>query len=793
MNGFVKRLPLQTKLLLIALVPIIFIAFLTVRLYNEKTKNLQLVESYLSRIEQSAAITRLIDELRTEKKLSFDFALQQTDLQTINAQRPSTDSALKHLSALQDGSLDSFTEYTFLASLDSIRILIDSNRYNTSQVVNFFASCIFRLNTLNRPPVINIDGLENAFDEMAIQRLLSEMVTYKSIITGNIYNILFNRKYVTEILLGTLGTYQVYESYEKELQIKAKGSFKEITDTIYSHPAFKQVDDYLQKVFSTFKVDSSFTYAQWNELCEQSLNHIRKIQLGLLSKVEDRVSAYHKEEQRSRTRTVVYLIIISAVLLFLLSYILAVINKSLRQLKVAALKIAGGATGVEVRQYSNDAIGSLASSIKKVDAKNNELAIAAQQIGEGNFLVNVQPRSSEDVLGNAIVQMKEKLLHSTTELNNSREQFKQLADFMPQIVWTANTDGHVDYYNNKWYEITGMKVGYGDQSWIAVLHPDDVGPCLTTWYRSVETGKPYEIEYRFKDVGTNSYRWFLGRALPIRDESGKIIKWFGTATDIHDQKMQKEKLEELVAQRTTDLKRSNDDLQQFAHVASHDLKEPVRKIRTFSQRLGDEYGNLVPEKGRTYIDKLQASSERMSNMIDSILKYSVVNATEDKMEPVDLNLTMDGIVNDLELLIMQKDAKINYAALPTIKAIPALIYQLFYNLVANALKFSKENVPALITITCQTVTADELEDATELPRADKYIRIVLSDNGIGFNQEFAEKLFNVFSRLNPRDKYEGTGLGLALCKKIVHRHNGIIYAKGEEGVGSSFYIILPKK
>jgi light-regulated signal transduction histidine kinase (bacteriophytochrome) len=323
------------------------------------------------------------------------------------------------------------------------------------------------------------------------------------------------------------------------------------------------------------------------------------------------------------------------------------------------------------------------------------------------------------------------------------------------------------------------------------LHPEDVGTCLNTWYHSVETGEPYQIEYRFKDVRSGNYRWFLGRALPIRDEHNNIVKWFGTCTDIHDQKVQNEKLEETVAVRTMELSRSNEDLQQFAHVASHDLKEPLRKIRIFIDRFGIEYENLIPEKGKIYMQKVQASSERMTNMIDSVLSYSVINATEQTLETVDLNLVIEGIANDLELLILQKEAKIFYLNLPRIRASSALIYQLFYNLINNALKFSKEAVPAQIHLSAKEVSSSELKVAANLPKAKKYWEIIIKDNGIGFNQDYADKMFHVFTRLNTRDKYEGTGLGLALCKKIVHRHQGFIYAEGKEGEGAVFHLLLP--
>ncbi|MGZ5254353.1 MAG: sensor histidine kinase, partial [Flavitalea sp.] len=250
-------------------------------------------------------------------------------------------------------------------------------------------------------------------------------------------------------------------------------------------------------------------------------------------------------------------------------------------------------------------------------------------------------------------------------------------------------------------------------------------------------------------------------------------------------------LETLVKERTLELNRSNEDLQQFAHVASHDLKEPLRKIRTFSNRLEAEFGKMMPEKGRTYIEKIQASSERMSNMIDGILNYSVMNATEQNEERIDLGFILDGIISDLELLILQKEAKITYNNLPRIKGSPTLIYQLFYNLISNSLKFSKAETPSRINISSRQMNEEELKDFSDIKKSTDYLCITVEDNGIGFNPEYAEKMFNVFTRLNRRDQYEGTGLGLALCKKIVHRHHGLISAKGEEGKGASFEIVFP--
>lgn len=786
-----NRVPLKAKLLLIAVVPIIFIGFLSIRYYKEKTRNLNLMRAHIERIQQSANITRLIEQLQRERRYSFDYALNKTSRNELIAQRPRTDSIINILVKKHDAHLKEFTLYTSLNKIDSIRNRIDAGLLVPNQVMQFYSGSIFRVNTLNNLPGILNKSLTEIYSELHIQKLLSELITYQGIINSNIYNILYTRQYMVETLLGTYGTYDVYKTYLEELKVKSEDNVAYYKKLV-SYPQFNLLDNYLDSVFKRYSIDSSYTPQSWLVLTDSTQNYMRTMQADLLQDIEYQLTEYYNKESASRTRAIVYLVLATAIIIFLVVYMLSLINMSLIKLKNAALKISEGKTGIDLAPATNDAIGSLETSIKDLDEKNKELALAAKRIGEGDFNVKVTPRSKDDILGNSLLQMKENLLKSTMELEKSREEFIQLADFTPQVVWTANPEGQINYYNKRWYEITGAKPGFGDQSWIPVLHPDDVGNCLTTWYRSVESAEPYQIEYRLKDVRTGTYRWFLGRALPIKDDKGNVLKWFGTATDIHDQKMLNERLEDLVAQRTLELKRSNEDLQQFAHVASHDLKEPVRKLRTFSDRLESEYGNIIPEKGKVYLEKLKLSSERMSKMIDSILSYSVINATEDGNEVVDLNLVIENILADLELLILQKDAKVIYKNLPKIKGIPTLIHQLFYNLLNNALKFSKQDVSPVIEIKGKTVSIERVKLLDGLPRAEQYVELTIKDNGIGFDQQYASQLFNVFTRLNSREKFEGTGLGLALSKKIVHRHQGEIYAEGKAGEGALFRIILPQ-
>ena len=274
---------------------------------------------------------------------------------------------------------------------------------------------------------------------------------------------------------------------------------------------------------------------------------------------------------------------------------------------------------------------------------------------------------------------------------------------------------------------------------------------------------------------------------PVKNELNETTAIISVGIDVTSQVIARKKIEEEVIERTKDLRilnaalqQSNDDLQQFAHVASHDLKEPVRKIKTFGSRLQQEYGHLLPEKGQVFLNKVHHATDRAFSMIDGVLRYSTINTADHQLEHVDLNETIQNIRADLELIIQQKNAKIEIEKLPAIWGNELLIYQLFYNLINNSLKFSKESEHPIIHISSS--------HREEVPGFEE---ITITDNGIGFSNAHAEKIFETFSRLNSKDRYEGTGLGLALCKKIVERHNGKISASGTENIGAVFTILLP--
>jgi PAS domain S-box-containing protein len=361
---------------------------------------------------------------------------------------------------------------------------------------------------------------------------------------------------------------------------------------------------------------------------------------------------------------------------------------------------------------------------------------------------------------------------------------------MPQLVWEANSKGEVTYYNDRLAEFSGAKKDEnGKWNWEGLVHSEDLEATQTEWHNAVTKGRIYQTEHRLQRKD-GSYKWFLSRALPHKDEKGNVMKWFGTTTDIQASKEYASTLEEEVQKRTYELKelnaslqQSNSELQQFAHVASHDLKEPLRKVKTFSNRLMDDPKSSFSENSKLYLKKINSATDRMNIMIEGVLNYSMLNAFHSKIEKVNVNELIQNIESDLEILISEKSAKIYYHNLPALEGASVLLYQLFYNLINNSLKFSKKDEEPVIIISSSTIKKDDKD----------FAEIKIVDNGIGFEQEFAEKIFETFLRLNSKDQFEGTGLGLSLCKRIAERHGGAIEAFGEPDKGSSFVIHLPLK
>jgi len=371
-----------------------------------------------------------------------------------------------------------------------------------------------------------------------------------------------------------------------------------------------------------------------------------------------------------------------------------------------------------------------------------------------------------------------------------KDRYEIVSESTSDIIWEWDLESDTVRFNKNYQAVLGYDISaLPYQKWISQVHPDDRERVAAKILALVSSRKTSWLdEYRLlKSDG--SFIYILDRGRMIYNTAGTPARMVGSMINITERRQAEEaqrrfneELEKLVQARTEQLQRSNEDLERFAHVASHDLKEPVRKILTIVDRLRIKYQNVLGD-GVVLLDKLTKSTSRLNQMIESILTFSTVNYEAQKAEPVDLNVVVHDVTEDLELIISEKEAQLVVPKLPFVEGSSTLLHQLFYNLINNSLKFSREEITPVITIEAHQFQ----KDAAEM------VEIKLSDNGIGFSQAEAAKIFQSFVRLHSKDSYEGTGLGLALCKRIVERHGGSIEASGAAGTGATFIIQLPVK
>ncbi len=248
---------------------------------------------------------------------------------------------------------------------------------------------------------------------------------------------------------------------------------------------------------------------------------------------------------------------------------------------------------------------------------------------------------------------------------------------------------------------------------------------------------------------------------------------------------------EELRKKIVELEQSNYELEQYAYVASHDLQEPLRKIRIFGGLIRDRTKGQLDQVNQSYLQRLIEAAERMTNLINELLKFSRLIKQEQQTKSTNLNDVLQNVLKDFDLMIQEKNIRISAGQLPSIEANPLQMNQLFYNIINNALKFSDSKEEPRIEISMQELTKADLEKHESLDNRSRYYEIIFKDNGIGFNQEFATQIFEIFKRLNEQHIYPGSGIGLALCRKITLNHHGVIWAEGKEQEGATFHVILP--
>ena len=383
------------------------------------------------------------------------------------------------------------------------------------------------------------------------------------------------------------------------------------------------------------------------------------------------------------------------------------------------------------------------------------------------------------------------------ELEESEQKFRLLANSMAQQVWTADTQGNLNYFNQSVFDFSGLTLEQIiKDGWLQIVHPEDREENIQQWIKAISTGKDFLFEHRFRRYD-GEYRWQLSRAIPQKDEHGNIQMWVGTSTDIQNQKIFANELERQVQERTKELaqnnielEKTNKELEAFAYISSHDLQEPLRKIQTFATRLLDKEYNNLSENGKDHFRRMQNAAERMQTLINDLLAYSRTNTFERKYEKINLNKMIEEVKEDMQEELLQKNATLEAAQLCEINIIPFQFRQLLHNLISNSLKFSNPNRAPHLKIKNKIGKGIEFKN-NKLLDSTTYYHISISDNGIGFEQHFSEKIFELFQRLHGKNEYNGTGIGLAIVKKIVENHNGIITAKGQLNKGATFDIYLP--
>jgi PAS domain S-box-containing protein len=383
-----------------------------------------------------------------------------------------------------------------------------------------------------------------------------------------------------------------------------------------------------------------------------------------------------------------------------------------------------------------------------------------------------------------------------TERKSTEEALRQSQNFIERItntvrdrIYVYDLDEKRSVYSNR---DIGEMLGYTPEqveafgSLIkALMHPEDQVNQLVyaQKLKQLYDGEMLEFEYRMRDAN-GEWRWLYGHDTPFeRDAEGNVVEVLGIVRDITDRKHSEEKLRRYAEA----LERNNEELQMFAYTASHDLQEPLRKIQAFGDRLQIINEHELTDQGKDYLHRMMNAASRMQSLIQDLLAYSRITRINEPFSPVDMNAVAAAVCSDLEVLIAQTEAEVELGPLYSVEADATQMRQLLQNLIGNAIKFRSPDRLPVVRISSRLI--DARDDGTE--GDTPLYELTVADNGIGFEEKYAERIFGMFQRLHGRNEYEGTGIGLAICRKIVERHHGTIQAIGNAGQGAAFVVTIP--
>jgi PAS domain S-box-containing protein len=396
---------------------------------------------------------------------------------------------------------------------------------------------------------------------------------------------------------------------------------------------------------------------------------------------------------------------------------------------------------------------------------------------------------AEDKVSN----VHEELRQANEQLKQSEERYhKMIEEVQDYAIILLSKDGEIQNWNAGAQVIKGYKASDIIGKNFRIFYPqEDRDRKLPEQLLDIarKNGKATHEGWRVRKDGT--YFWGSVVITALHNASRELIGFSKVTRDLTEKKAAEDALKSNAAQldlKNKTLERLNEELSSFTHVASHDMKEPLRKIQSFAARI--ESAGFAPDKAKEYIEKIKSSALRMQNLIDDLLSYSQVSNDTSNMEKVDLNKVLQAAKSDLEVAINDKHAIIDSDRLPAVMGINYQLHQLFLNLLSNAVKFSKPDEAPYIVIKAEIIKGPDIPGDGEEGN-NKYHHISIRDNGIGFEHHDNDRIFEAFQRLHPRHSFSGTGIGLAIVKKVIENHNGIVSAEGKPGVGATFHLYLP--
>ncbi len=355
-------------------------------------------------------------------------------------------------------------------------------------------------------------------------------------------------------------------------------------------------------------------------------------------------------------------------------------------------------------------------------------------------------------------------------LRENEERFRFMAEYMPHIVWTARPDGYEDFHNRRLTEYTGLDVDQSqDEGWLQIIHPEDFDRSLAVWRHSLQTGEPYEVKYRFRRHD-GVYRWFLGRALPMRDDAGQIIKWFGTSTDIHEEEETKLQLESA----NHELTRINQVLDTFVYMAAHDLKSPVNNLAVLMQMASEQ-----PDPGkRQEVERMiNISVKRLDQTINGLLEVISVEGSHSPARPVNFHQLLSHLKSELsvEMEKVGEGISADFSAAGEIMYVQSYLHSILRNLITNAIKYASPHRSLQVSIRTH--------------KTPKGVVLTVADNGIGIDLKAnGDRVFKPFKRFT--QQAQGTGVGLYIIKTIVEKNGGSIKIESKLNAGTTFTVLL---